>query len=117
MRLEEIKTRFPDWLVGAAAGCIVLMILGSFWPGWSIEPNIQKRIVAQNALTLERILAPECVRQFRARPDATEQLAKLKASDSWKRDTFIMDGKYGVPTGDVRIDRSVAQECANQLER
>jgi hypothetical protein len=99
---------------GAAAGAVIAMIVGFGWGGWTLQSKSQKLadLAASNAVVA--VLTPICVEKFQRAKNATATLAALKAVDSWKQDTFVVDGGWAsFPDG--QPNRNVAEACAKVL--
>jgi len=101
-------------LQGVAAGCVVTLVLGFGWGGWMLQSNAQKAsdLNAQNALVAA--LAPICADRFQHGADAKASLIALKATDSWKQDTFVEKGGWATFPGS-EPNRNVAEACAKIL--
>ena len=59
-------------------------------------------------------LAPICVDKFQRASNATASMVALKATDSWKQDTFVVDGGWATFPGN-EPNRNVAEACAKLL--
>lgn len=102
-------------LQGAAAGCLITLVVGFGWGGWQLHSKAQK--MAQDSATsaVVAVLAPICADRFQHATGATATLAKLKATDSWKQDTFLVDGGWATFPGSSEPNRNVAEACAKML--
>ena len=72
-------------LQGAAAGAVATMFVGFYWGGWSVSSTADKMATERSELAVVAALAPVCVAQFRALPDAEAKQVALSKVDSWKR--------------------------------
>ena len=72
-------------LQGAAAGAVATMVVGFYWGGWSVSSTADKMAKERSELAVVAALAPVCVAQFRALPDAEAKQIALSKVDSWKR--------------------------------
>ena len=72
-------------LQGAAAGAVATIVVGFYWGGWSLGSNADKMAKERSELAVVAALAPVCVAQFRALPDAEAKQIALSKVDSWKR--------------------------------
>ena len=100
----------------ACAACVVAtMIVGFTWGGWVTGGNA--RDMASKASTGARaeLAAAICLHQFVSAPDASAQLASLKAIDSWKRNDFIDKGGWSALPGVEKPVPGSAELCARQL--
>jgi hypothetical protein len=72
-------------LQGAAAGAVATIVVGFYWGGWSLGSTVDKMAKERSELAVVAALAPVCVAQFRALPDAEAKQIALSKVDSWKR--------------------------------
>ena len=72
-------------LQGAAAGAVATIVVGFYWGGWSLGSTADKMAKERSELAVVAALAPGCVAQFRALPDAEAKQIALSKVDSWKR--------------------------------
>ncbi len=61
------------------------------------------------------LAAAVCIHQFVKGTNATSQLASLKGTDPWKRDTFIEEGGWVTLPGVEKPVTGAASLCAQQL--
>jgi hypothetical protein len=103
-------------LFWACAACVVATIaVGFIWGGW-VTGGTANTMAAQAATEARAELAASvCVERFAKGPDATAQLAALKSSDSWKRDTFIESGGWATLAGMEKPVSGAASLCVKQL--
>jgi hypothetical protein len=102
-------------LFWACAGCVVAAIIVGFaWGGW-VTGGTATQMAAKAANDARAQLAADiCVERFGKGADATAQLAALKNSDTWKRDSFIESGGWATMAGDKPV-AGAATLCAQQL--
>ena len=72
-------------LQGAAAGAVATIVVGFYCGGWSLGSTADKMAKERSELAVVAALAPVCVAQFRALPDAEAKKAVLSKVESWKR--------------------------------
>jgi hypothetical protein len=72
-------------LQGAAVGAVATIVVGFYWGGWSLGSTADKMAKERSELAVVAALAPVCVAQFRAMPDAEAKQVALSKVDSWKR--------------------------------
>ncbi|MDO8514785.1 MAG: hypothetical protein Q7S50_04540 [bacterium] len=101
-------------LQGAAAGAVIAMALGFGFGGWQLQSKALKMANDKVAIAVVAALAPICVANFQRGADAKAQLVALKATDSWKQDTFVKDGGWADFPGSGP-NRAVAEDCAKML--
>ena len=102
-------------LQGAAGGCAITLIVGFGWGGWQLASKAQKTAEESATNAVVAALAPICADRFEHAADATATLVKLKATDSWKQDTFVVDGGWATFPGNKEANRNVAEACAKIL--
>ena len=101
-------------LQGAAAGCAITLVLGFGWGGWQLHSKAQKMAQDKANAAVVAVLAPICADKFQHAAGASATLVKLKATDSWKQDTFVTDGGWATFPGS-EPNRNVAEACAKML--
>jgi hypothetical protein len=101
-------------LQGAAAGCAITLVLGFGWGGWQLNSKAQKMAQERVNSAVVAVLAPICADKFQHAAGAPATLVKLKATDSWKQDTFVTDGGWATFPGS-EPNRNVAEACAKML--
>ena len=101
-------------LQGAAGGAVIAMIVGFGWGGWQTAGTAQKTADQRASSAVVAALAPICVDKFQHGADASAELVALKATDSWKRDSFVAKGGWATFPGSEPND-DVAAACARIL--
>mgnify|MGYP001577555008 CR=1 FL=1 len=101
-------------LQGAAAGCALTLIVGFGWGGWQLHSKAEKMAQDKANSAVVAVLAPICADKFQHAAGAPATLVKLKATDSWKQDTFVTDGGWATFPGS-EPNRNVAEACAKML--
>lgn len=112
--------QIPTWtkpaLLGAAAGAVVLAIVGfSSYGGWVTGGTAREMAEEAGNDAGKQIVAALCVRKFAAAPGAAAQLAELKLAKAWERDDFIEDGGWSTIKGVPDDINGVADACAAEL--
>ncbi len=102
-------------LQGAAAGGVATLILGFGWGGWQLQSKAQKLTDQSVINAVVAVLAPICADKFQHAAGAKATLVALKATDSWKQDTFVVDGGWATFPGNAEPNRNVAEACAKIL--
>jgi hypothetical protein len=110
----ESRTRL---LQGVALGAVATMLIGFTWGGWVSGGTAQKMADKGANEAVVAALAPICVEKFQGATEAQATLAKLKATDSWQRDTFIVKGGWATFPGESEPNRNVAEACAALLNK
>lgn len=101
-------------LQGAVAGAVITMVVGFGWGGWQLQSKSEKHAQESVNSALVAALAPICVEKFRRAADAKASLVALKATDSWKQDTFVEKGGWATFAG-AEPNRNVVEACAKLL--
>jgi hypothetical protein len=99
---------------GAVAGCVVTLILGFGWGGWMLGSKAQKMAEQSSSSAVVKALAPICVDNFQHAADSKATLVALKATDSWKQDSFVTKGGWATFPGN-EPNSNVAEACAKLL--
>jgi alpha/beta superfamily hydrolase len=102
-------------LQGAAAGFAITVVLGFGWGGWQLQSKAQKQTKESVNSAVVAALAPICADKFQHAADAPATLVALKATDSWKQDTFVEKGGWATFPGAAEPNRNVAEACARIL--
>jgi len=102
-------------LQGATAGCLITLIVGFGWGGWQLHSKAQKMAQDSANSAVVAALAPICADRFQHANGAPATLAKLKATESWKQDVFLVDGGWVTFPGSTQPNRNVAEACAKML--
>jgi hypothetical protein len=114
MDFSPYTARLPDLLKGAAAGAVIVMIIGFHWGGWTLGSTVAQQVREAEQTGAVRVLAPICADKFERSADAGVNLAALKKADSWERDDIIAKAGWTTFPGS-EPDRQVAAACANLL--
>jgi len=102
-------------LQGAAAGCAITLVLGFGWGGWQLHSKAEKNAKDSANAAVVAVLAPICADKFQHAANAPATLIKLKATDSWKQDSFVAEGGWATFPGNAEPNRNVAEACAKML--
>jgi hypothetical protein len=105
------------FLWGAAAGAIVLAIVGFSWGGWVTGGTSEKRVATATHDSTVMALAPLCAERFRAQGDASAKLAELSKASSWDRAGIVEKGGFATQPGAKSGDSDVARACAEILSK
>jgi hypothetical protein len=108
----EARTRL---LQGAAVGALGTIAIGFGWGGWTLGKTADRMADQRASSAVVTALAPICVDKFQHAVEAKATLAKLKAVDSWRQDSFVVDGGWATFPGGSEPNRSVAEACAKLL--
>ena len=100
---------------GACAGLLATVVIGFGWGGWTLEKTATKMAEQRANIAVVAVLAPICVDNFQHATAAKATLAELKATDSWKQDTFVVKGGWATFPGNEAPNNNVAEACAKML--
>ena len=109
----------PPWLSpalkGAAAGAVILAIVGFTLGGWVTGETAREMASKQSRLELIAALVPICLEQSKQDPKVIETLAKIKAASSYQRNAMVIDAGWATMPGSDDPNRGVAAECLKKL--
>ena len=100
---------------GAAAGCVITLIVGFGWGGWMLGSKATRMADASADAAVVTALTPICVDKFQHASDSKATLVALKAVDSWSQDSFVAKGGWATFPGSAEPNRGVAEACAKLL--
>jgi hypothetical protein len=100
---------------GAVAGFLATVVIGFGWGGWTLGSTAMKMANQSANSAVVTALAPICVDKFQHAAEAKATLVELKATDSWKQDTFIAKGGWATFPGMEAPNNNVAEACAKML--
>jgi hypothetical protein len=109
--LATLKTT----LMGAAAGALVLAILGFTWGGWVTGGTAAKIANQRASAAVVLALAPICVDNFRRQPDAGTQLVSLQKLSSYEQAGFVQKGGWASSLGSKEDNSALARACAESI--
>ncbi len=109
---------WEEWravVLGAVAGSIVTMLLGFLVFGWVPGSTSATSGNVQSAASVVTALTVVCAAQFRADPNAAQNLEKLKETSSFEQGPYIEKGGWATMPGADAPVTGVAKGCANAL--
>ncbi|WP_256752856.1 hypothetical protein [Mesorhizobium sp. Mes31] len=109
---QPSKTLWFWSLVGAA---VLTMIVGFTAGGWTTGGTALKMAQTSARDARAELVANLCVEKFVSAADASQNLAKLKETSSYQRDSFITDGGWINLAGIKRKAPGAADLCAEKL--
>jgi hypothetical protein len=117
---KSTSQRFQDYrpsktaLFWSCVACIAAtLIVGFAWGGWVTGGSAQQMATKAADTARAQVAAAVCVKQFMAQPKAGTQLAALKQTSSWQRDSFVEKGGWAQIDG--KTYDGAADLCAQQL--
>jgi hypothetical protein len=111
MNWQKIKIGF--W--SAVGGAVLLAIVGFNWGGWVTGGHAQEMAEEMAAKSVADRLTPICVMQFNQDAEKSQKLEELKATDSWKRDTYVEEHGWATMPGEEKPDAKIAEACASKI--
>ena len=94
---EPVSYREP------VAGFLATVVIGFGWGGWTLGGTATKMADQSAKNAVVSVLTPICVDNFQHAAAAQATLAELKATDTWKQDTFIEKGGWATFPGMERL--------------
>lgn len=114
-----IHVNLPEWikpgLVGAAAGAVVLAVVGFSWGGWVTGGTADKMASDHARLEVVAALVPICVEQSNKDPQVVATLARLKDASSYQRRDMLMKAGWATMPGSSDPNSNVASACMEKL--
>lgn len=105
-----------SFLWGAAAGALVLAIVGFTAGGWMTRYGADELAAAGADRAVIASLTPICVAQFRMDPKARASLKAMHAIDRWQRAEYVSRNGWATMPGSVEgPTKGVASACADVL--
>jgi hypothetical protein len=117
MQLPSILRRgtLTHLLLGALAGCLVTVVIGFAWGGWTLESTAKRMAEKSATAAVMAVLAPMCAEKFRGDADATANMTELKKVNSWLQDAYIDKGGWATFPG-IASPFGVGRACAAALQ-
>ncbi len=113
-----MELRIP-WLKqavwGAVLGSLVTMIVGFSWLGWVLGSTAERMARERTDAAVVSVMTPGCVARFMAQPQASEKLAALRQTESWKQQELIEAGGWATIAGASTANSALAAACTEQL--
>jgi hypothetical protein len=111
--LQPTKTMLFWSCIGSVAAALVV---GFTWGGWVTGGTARDMSASAGDQSRYELASVICVERFLAAPDATVQLAELKAIDSsFRQRQFIEDGGWATMPSRDSAARQAADLCAKVL--
>lgn len=109
----------PKFLTqGILLGAIGTMIIGFYWGGWHTGSTVKSMVSSAAQTAKIEALAPICADKFRQASIADNSLiVKIKAVDSWARDSHVKDAGWATFPGGEEPDSKVAEACAELVSK
>ncbi len=102
-------------LLGAGAGAAALAIVGFNWGGWMTSSSAQELSAKASRTAVTSALVPYCIQKSKSDPQADNVFAKLKAANSFQRQSIIEKTGWATPPGADKPNVFLAQACQVEL--
>ncbi|WP_137391202.1 hypothetical protein [Rhodoligotrophos defluvii] len=114
-RWRNYRPSKAAWFWSCVAAVVLTMIIGFSWGGWVTGGTARDMADTAAEEARAQLAATVCVDRFMDAADARTQLAALKETSSWERDSFIEEGGWAtLPGMDEPVEAS-ADLCAERL--
>ena len=114
-RWENFRPTKTLWFWSVAGAAVLTMIVGFNAGGWTTGGTATDMATDAAQGARAELVANICVEKFVSAPGASQKLAELKETSSYKRDTFITEGGWIKLAGMEREASGAADLCADQL--
>jgi hypothetical protein len=112
---QDYKATKTQVFWSCAASVVVTIIVGFAWGGWVRGGTADEMATKAAAGARAELASAICVSRFASGPDATAQIAALKATDSWRRDAFLEERGWVALPGVEKPVMGAAGMCVQQL--
>src|SRR4051794_20427370 len=102
---------------GAAVGAVATLLIGFIWGGWVTGGTAKTTAQLASRDAVVAALAPICVLQFNAKPEAATQLIALKALHSYEQGDLVNKSGAAIMPGSQSAVDGVARACADLLSK
>lgn len=114
-RFSEYRPSKTLWFWSAAGVAVLTMIVGFTAGGWTTAGTATEMAKGSAIKARAELVANLCVEKFITASNANANLAKLKETSSYQRDTFIRDGGWVKMAGLEKDAPGAADICADKL--
>ncbi|NYT38128.1 hypothetical protein ERD78_14675 [Allopusillimonas soli] len=112
---SEFRPSKTLWFWSSVGVAALTMIIGFSAAGWVTGGTATKQAETASEQAVAQLASNICVNRFKAATDAATKLAALKATDAWKRDSFIEDGGWVTFANMKTPVEGAAELCASKL--
>ncbi len=114
MQLQHAWLKPGIW--GAVIGCILTMIVGFSWGGWTTHSTANQDAIKRADAAVTATLVPICLAQEKIDAARGQKLGELKAiTSSYEQTEFVMKAGWATFPGKEDPNRDVAEACASAL--
>ena len=114
-RWDDYRPSKTLWLWSVAGAAVLTMIAGFTAGGWTTGGTALQMAQTSARDARAELVANLCVEKFVSATDASQNLAKLKETSSYQRDSFITDGGWINLAGMKNKAPGAAELCADKL--
>jgi hypothetical protein len=114
-RFDEYQPSKTLWFWSVAGAVVLTMIVGFTAGGWTTSGTAAEMAKSSAIKAKAELAANLCVEQFITASNANDNLAKLKGTSSYQRDSFISDGGWVKLAGLNKDVPGAADLCADKL--
>ena len=100
---------------GAAAGAVVLTVVGFSSLGWTLGSTAERVATQRAEAAVVAALAPICVEKFQRQAEAAAKLVEFNKVSSWNRRSIIEKRGRATMPGTDTPNSAVASACAEGL--
>jgi hypothetical protein len=114
MQMRQAWLKPGIW--GAVIGCIVTMIVGFSWGGWTTSSTANQDAVKRAGSAVTATLVPICLAQEKVDSSKGNKLTQLRGiTSTYEQTEFVMKAGWATFPGKEDPNRDVAEACASAL--
>ena len=114
MRMHQAWLKSGIW--GAVIGCVVTMIVGFSWGGWTTSSTANEKAVQRANTAVTATLVPICLAQEKIDSSKGTKLSQLRGiTSAYEQTEFVMKAGWATFAGKEDPNRDVAEACASAL--
>ena len=103
------------FLLGAAAGAVVLAVVGFKNFGWKMDSDARALAKKQSESAVVTALATICVAHFKEAPNYSDRFAALEKVNRYSRGEVVAKSGWATMSGSKEPAPGVGQACADLL--
>lgn len=114
-RWENYQPSKTLWFWSVVGAAVLTIIVGFTAGGWTTGGTAMQMAQTSARDARAELVANLCVEKFVSAADASKNLAKLKETSSYQRNSFITDGGWTTLAGMKNKAPGAADLCADKL--